>query len=124
MSIQSKLEALSYICFAGMIIGFIMTVGYSLFIWYLFTMAMLAVFSIVLIVTIYFGLRDHSLETRKMPWWSNIGVFIMGLGIFLYTFPEIGIISTLTGVIVVLYGIFYKENRNYEKINYGAEGEI
>jgi len=124
VSLKSILDALIYISWAGMTIGFIMTVNYSMFAWYIITMTISVIFFILLISRIYLDFKDNSLEIRKLPWWVNTGYFMMFLGILLYLYPELGIVATLTGLIIILCAIYYKEHRNYEKMDNGAEGEI
>lgn len=108
-----------------------MTLSYHTFELQIITIAICVIFFVVLIFNIYIGLRDKPLETRKLPWWNNIGVSMIALGILLYAYPEPGIIAILTGLIILLCATYYKEHRNYdevepefEEIEYGAEGEI
>lgn len=112
MSLTPKLEALSYICFACFLISALMTLSCPSFELLIITIAICVIFSVVLISNIYFGLRDKSIETRKLPWWSNIGIGIMGIGPLLYTYPDLGIIAILAGLIIILCATYYREHRN------------
>jgi hypothetical protein len=132
MTLAPKLEALSYICFAGFLISAIMSLSYHTFEWYIIAITLFVIFFVVLIFNIYNGIKDKSLETRKLPWWNNIGVALMALGIILYTYPELGSIAILAGLIILLYATYYKEHRNCDEVEpdsdiierNGAEGEI
>jgi hypothetical protein len=116
MSLTPKLEALSYTCFAGFLISVIMTLSYHMFVWYIIAIALFVIFFVVLISNIYFGPKDESLDIRKLPWWSNIGITMMALGTLLYAYPEPGIIAILTGLIILLCATYYKEHRNYDEV--------
>ncbi len=109
MALTTKLEAFSYICFAGFIISAIIALSYPSFELLIITIAMCVTFFAVLISNIYISLKDRSLETRKLPWWNNIGVAMMALGILLYTYPVLGILTILTGLIILLLATYYKE---------------
>jgi O-antigen/teichoic acid export membrane protein len=121
MSLTSKLEALSYICFAGFLISAIVGLSYPTFELLIITITICVIFFVVLISNIYFGLRDKSLETRKLPWWYNIGVSMMALGILLYSYPELGIMAIFTGLIIILCATYYREHRNYDKVEPESE---
>ncbi len=130
MALTTKLEALSFICFAGFMIIAIIAISYPTFEFLIITIAICVIFFVVLISNLYIGLKDKLLESRKLPWWNNIGVSLMALGILLYTNLTLAISAILTGLIILLFATFYKERTNSEVASDtenqkdGAEGEI
>lgn len=76
---------------------------------------------------------ENPFKNRTLPVWSNVGFFLMWGGVLLFGYPVFAISIVLTGMIISMYAIHYRECKNRDVVESnpdieingnGAEGEI
>ena len=110
MNWSSRVEALGVIGFGGCSMGGILLFGGATPEIRMSGFVTFAASLVVLLSTICLQFAvENPQRDRALPWWNNIGLFLVGAGFSLLGYPVIGISVVLTGMAISLAALHYRE---------------
>jgi hypothetical protein len=134
MELTPRFESLEVVCIAGISISGIILFGGSTpeirFSGFVSLIVLLVIFISMVIISFK---DENPFKNRTLPVWSNVGFFLMWGGVLLFGYPVFAISIVLTGMIISMYAIHYRECKNRDVVESnpdieingnGAEGEI
>ena len=120
-----RFESLGIICIAGISIsGIILFGGSTPEIRFSGFVSLMVLFVIFISMVIISFKDENPFKNRTLPVWNNVGSFLMCTGFLLFGNPVFGISIVLTGMIISMYAIHYRECKNRDVVESNPDIEI